>query len=295
MKTSCRLLVIALLGSVAAAAATPKETCDPRGLRPLLVAGNVLLLGEVHGGVEGPALLTAAACAAARAGLPVTLALEVPLEEGARIERFLSSPGLQSDRQALLAGPFWTREYQDGRSSTAMLRLLDALRELRHELRHELRNEGGRIRVVLLDSARPLQSGQQRDDFMAQRLVAAVEAAGGAEVVLAYAGNIHTRTSPGVPWDAAYRPAGVAVEQRWPDRTVSLRLTAPPGEAWMCSSAEATSCAVTSLGGKPVDAPGSVELYGETREGYEGEVRLGAATAAPPAAGLQRAPLLPPS
>jgi hypothetical protein len=250
--------------------------CDARGLRPLLAAGNVLLIGEIHGGVEGPALIGAVACAAARRGLSLTLALELPVEEAPRVERFLASEGSAADRDALLAGEFWQRAYQDGRSSAAMLKLLADLRELRAS--------GAPLRVALLDSAAPFADGQARDDFLASRLVAAVEAGSPDGLVVAIAGNIHTRTALGVPWDPAFRPAGTAVEQRWPERTVSLLLAGPPGESWICSSAEPSSCGVAQLGGKTEGTPGAVELYGEIREGYEGEVRLPTTTASLPAA-----------
>jgi len=257
------------------AAEAPAVGCDPGGLATLLSPGRVLLLGEIHGGVEGPALLAAAACAATRAGLAVTVALEIPAEEGPRIDRFLASPGAAGDRDALLAGDFWRRDYQDGRSSEAMLHLLDDVRRLAAESR--------RVRVSLLDSAEPFTDGQLRDDLMGRRLAGAVEAAGVEGLVLALAGNIHTRTRAGVPWNAAYRPAATVVAQRWPRRTIALLLAGPDGEAWMCTTAEVSSCGVRPIHGKPVEAPGSVELYPVPRDGYDGTIRLDAATASPPA------------
>jgi hypothetical protein len=274
MRTTSGLLALFVaLGSDRAVAAAPPLGCDPQALRPLLAAGNLLLIGEIHGGVEGPALIAAAACAATRKGLPVAVALEIPYVEGERIDGFLASAGAPADRAALLAGPFWQRPYQDGRSSAAMLELLDALRALAAN--------GAELRVVPFDE--PGLDGQVRDDGMARRLVAGVEAGAGGELLIALGGNIHTRTAVGVPWNAAYRPAGVAVETRWPERTVSLLLSAPPGETWMCTDAEAASCGIKSLGGKPIADAGSVEIYAATREGYEGEVRLPASTPSPPA------------
>jgi hypothetical protein len=273
------LLASTLLASTPVAAAgpaAPLSSCDPGGLRPLLASGNILLVGEIHGAVEGPALIGAAACAAVAEGLPLTVALEIPREEDERLERFLASPGAASDREALLAGSFWQRDYQDGRSSIAMLQLLDRLRGLR--------GRGAKLRTVLLDSAPLSTNAQARDDFMGQRLVEAVSSGPPGDLLIALAGNYHTRTTMGLPFDAAYRPAGLAAEQRWPERTVSLLLKAPAGTTWMCTTANAAECGVKDLSGKPIEAPGTVELYTATREGYEGEVRLGSATASPPAA-----------
>jgi hypothetical protein len=279
MRKTALLLAVGIVSTRLAAATAPAAAaaCDAAGLTPLLVPGAVLLVGEVHGGVETPALVSATACAATTAGLATTVALEIPRGEGARIERFLASAGSAADRDALLAGEFWTRDLQDGRSSVAMLALLEALRSLRAA--------GKPVRVALLDADAdvPLASGQARADFMGQRLVEAVEGAGEDGLVLALAGNVHTRTRAGVPWDASYRPAGMAVEARWPRRTIALLAQGPAGETWMCQDSDPAHCGVQPLGGRPVDSPGSVELYPAPHDGYDGSVRLAAATAAVPA------------
>ncbi len=118
---------------------------------------------------------------------------------------------------------------------------------------------------------------------MGQRLAAAVAAAPAGDLLLALAGNVHTRTAPGVPWDATYRPAGIALESRWPQRTIALLLGGPPGQTWMCSTADAASCGIARLAGVPTGDADAVELYAEPRDGYEGAVRLPASTPSPPA------------
>jgi hypothetical protein len=266
-------LVVSAVLFPRAAAPSGAIVCQPAGLSPLLAPGRILLLGEIHGGVEGPALLGEAACAASlHAGVAV-VALEVPTEEQARLTAFLDSDGTTEDRRALLAGPFWQRSYQDGRSSVALLELLAQLRFLR--------KAGHDVRVVAFDEG-PVGAGQVRDDAMAAALIAAVDAAPAGAVTLVFAGNVHTRSRVGVPWDAAYRPAGVAVRDRWPQRVVSLLLRAPAGETWMCTSGEEASCGRHPLGGVSGDA-GHVELFAAPRDGYDGAVQLAAATASPPA------------
>ncbi|HET9451147.1 MAG TPA: hypothetical protein VFO83_09710, partial [Aggregicoccus sp.] len=96
-------------------------SCGPElfGAQPLYKEGQLLLLGELQGSQETPALVAGLVCHAAARKLPVTLALELPRTEQKRINRFLSSAGRPEDRQRLLNGAFWNRPYQDGRSSSA--------------------------------------------------------------------------------------------------------------------------------------------------------------------------------
>lgn len=277
-------LVAAIFGATGTATAVARETgsvvtepaCDARGLEPLLTRGRILLLGEIHGSREGPSLVAEAVCSAASRALPVVVALEIPLEEKDRIDAFLGADGSETDHEALLGGDFWQRDYQDGRSSLAMLRLLDSLRALRRQ--------GREVSVVLLDRAARFASGQQRDAFLAARLTAAVEAAGTNALILALTGNVHSRSTPGVPWDGAYRPAGLSIDERWPDRTLSILLTNPPGEAWTCPDADPAGCGAHAMGGASDGVAGRVELYPQPEGGHDGDYRLEELTASPPAA-----------
>jgi hypothetical protein len=184
----------------APAAAPPPLACqEVEGLDPLLSPGTGLLLGEMHGTAESPAFAANAACLALRAGRRVTLALEIPREEEERVEVFLASAGTEADRAALLAGPFWSGDYQDGRSSAAMLALLDGLRRLRRE--------GRPVRVELLDHIDPAADSEARDHWLAEALAEAFEETADG-VVISLTGNIHSRIAPGTPWNPDYKPAG---------------------------------------------------------------------------------------
>jgi erythromycin esterase-like protein len=272
-----RLFVALLLPALAPAAAAeaPAGPCVAGGLRHLLVPGRALFLGEIHGTVEGPAAVAGAICAAAERGLPLTVALEAPHEERERIDVYLASAGAAADREALLAGDFWRREYQDGRSSRAMADLVETAR------RH--RAGGAAVRVALIDVA-TYASPQERDAAMAARLVSALDEAGEEGAVVALAGNVHSRTGRGTPWNPDYEPAAHLAERARPGRVLSLLLTAPPGTAWTCTSAEASSCGERTLRGLGTPgAAGTVELHPERREGHDGTLALPALTASPPA------------
>jgi hypothetical protein len=263
---------LAALGSPGGA-----EDCDPGELRDLLAPGRALLLGEIHGSAEAPRLVGAAACAALGRGLPVTLALEIPREEEAALEEFLGSAGEESDRRRLLATPFWQRTYQDGRSSQAMAALLGAARRLRAGSPSAPRTVAA-LRVVLLDSAE-LQ-GRERDRHMGERLAAAIDER---RVLIALVGNVHSRTSRGVPWDAAYEPAGLIAAGRRPGTVLSVLLVSPPGTVWSCTSADAASCGTRSLGGRADAVAGRLELQPAPRDGHDGTFGLQSLTASPPA------------
>src|SRR5215213_4204888 len=220
----CRSMLIALFlaaacapaqrhHSAAPAAPEPLACQEVEGLEPLLAPGSGLLLGEIHGTAESPAFLANAACLALRAGRQVTVVLEVPREEQARVDAFLGSAGTEADRAALVDSSFWTDKYQDGRRSQAMLVLFDDLRRLR---------QGGRpVRAKLMDRQQMPAQSQERDRWMAEALAQAFEENPGG-VVISLTGNVHSRISRGTPWVADYEPAGFVLVTMRPD----LRLTA---------------------------------------------------------------------
>ena len=149
----------------------------------------MILLGELHGFEAVPAFAVDLACRMATAGKPVMLALEIPRQEQDRIDAFLASKGDPTNEAALLAGEFWRRPFQDGRSSRARLALLEAVRAFRAK--------GVRIRVVAVDDA--AVPGPARDEAMASGLLAARRPG---EIAVLLAGDLHAiprRRSVDVP------------------------------------------------------------------------------------------------
>lgn len=95
---------------------------DASADRPLLI------VGELHGSKETPALVAQLVRQAAKSR-PVRLGLEMPGEMDAALHAYLRSAGNAKGRAALLRQPFWSS--RDGRSSTAMFGLIEAARALR--------------------------------------------------------------------------------------------------------------------------------------------------------------------
>jgi len=243
------------------------------GLDPLLRKGRILLLGEMHGSKESPAFVAGAACRGLRAGLPVTVALEIPAEEEARVAAFLASGGNIEDRDSLLAGAFWQDPFQDGRRSQAMAALLDDLRRWGRE--------GRKLRVRLLDRL-PKAAAPERDRAMAAELEAAVKAAP-EDLFLVLTGNLHTRTARGTPWDPKQENMGYLVAPSHPG-LLALDVAYSGGTIWMCPDSDPAHCGVQTLHAKGGErAPGVTRYEKASPEGYHGEYFVGPLTASPPA------------
>jgi len=276
---SASVLALALAAGACATGRAPDAAldCPPiAAVEPLLAPGRVVLLGEMHGTAESPAFVAALACRALDAGLPVGVALEIPLQQREGVERFLDSAGAEADREALLAGEFWQESYQDGRRSRAKLALLERLRALR-----------GRalpLEVVLLDDA-TATDGKTRDRRMAERLIEAAEENRDG-VVIALTGNLHNRVVRGLPWDPEHEPMGYLAAQRLgEERIAALDVSSAGGTAWFCTGSTPASCGIQSISGRgPADSPVAVELYPEhDHSGYHGVYQVGRLTASPPA------------
>lgn len=251
--------------------------CRPvPGLDELLSPGSVLLLGEAHGSAQAPAFVANAVCLAVAKGLPVEVGLEIHHEETGAVEAYLDSAGADADRQALLATPFWSREYQDGRSSQAMTDLVESLRQYR--------SAGHAVEVMLFD-ARRYGARQSRDEGMGKRLLEALEA-DSKSVHLALMGNVHSRVSQGVPWDSEFQPMGTFVIDGLRKRQVTaLNMSCSPGSTvWVCSGGPGT------CGEKPWNGRGEGEEWHVTlhegravKGGHHGVYHVGTLTPSRPA------------
>jgi len=285
------LLVLTACGAPAAAPAPPPAAAprslpacarEVAGLGDLVAPGATLFLGEIHGTAESLAFLGDVACAAWRRG-PTTVALEIPGTEQPRIDAFLSSAGSEADRIALLAGAFWRRPQQDGRSSAAMLGLLDRLRGERAS--------GADVAVFAYDVETDAKlDGQTRDRTMAEHLISARRGAP-RRTFIAHGGNVHSRHRVGVPWDPNYQPMGWFVAEAGIALT-TLDVRRDGGAAWTCQQPDpnaAMQCGVSERPGKVSDRTWYVEL-GATDTGHDGFYIVGPTKASPPAAPQPAAP-----
>src|SRR5262245_7842577 len=250
---------------------------------PLLEPGYVLLFGEVHGTQELPAFFGEAVCWASGA-LPVQVGLELQRTEEARVATYLASAGSSADVEALTAGPVWTQPLQDGKTSLAMLALLDRLRRLISEERP--------IEVFLFDLSDAKDMGE-RDQRMAENIAARSREHPEA-LTMALTGNVHAQKDKEVPWNPNLVPMGWYLVDAGV-RVRSLNHSNPAGSAWTLSpSGKAGSSAFPAVRPLPSGRTIGIELLAQpAKGGFDGLYATQSLTASPPA--LQAPPAPPES
>ncbi|MDB2437187.1 hypothetical protein N9W89_00605 [Hellea sp.] len=106
-----------------------KDCPEIQNLEPLFEAETprVIIVGESHGMQEPPALVEALLCHSLARGFKTNLALEVSDDAGLYMS-YLDTEGRDDDKLALFDDWAWKSEFTDGRSSEAMLSLIDKAR-----------------------------------------------------------------------------------------------------------------------------------------------------------------------
>ena len=189
-----------------------------QGIDKIVGPQKTVLLGELHGTQEIPAFTADLVCAAVQRKLSVVLLLELHSDEDERFARYLHSSGGPEAKQELLAGPHWQGEYPDGRSSWAMVELIERMRLLVQA--------GGDVIVLGLHGAAP---GVDGDDSMAAR-IAQVRQSDPTAFLVSLTGNIHARTAP-FEDEPPRKFMGQALRERGIP-FVSLDCRSPSGTAW---------------------------------------------------------------
>jgi hypothetical protein len=208
----------------------------------------------------------------------VIVAVEIPEQEQSRLDEFLHSGGSEADRARLLEGEFWRRPQQDGRSSRAVLQLLDDLRQMIHD--------GYSVTAFAFDAS-PGQ-GADRNAAMAENIEARREHAKDALFVVLSA-SAHL---PGGGGSASSLLARLAQKER---SLTSLAVAFDGGAAWTCSgpSPDQIKCGAHSM---RAHHPGPMRFLPEgpharsitrwphpTPDGDQGAYYLGIVSASPPA------------
>jgi hypothetical protein len=151
---------------------------------------RLLIVGEIHGGRETPELVAALLADIAHSR-SVRLGLEMPVSEQASLQTYLNSSGSAQDRANLLQAPFW--KSSDGRSSNAMLQLIESARVLR--------SAGRDVDVFPMepeygDQATVARQGgfmQVKEVGMAEAIRKALHDGNSRPFVVALMGNVHAR------------------------------------------------------------------------------------------------------
>jgi hypothetical protein len=260
----------------------PSLDCPPlmRGAEPLVKAGAITLLGEMHGTEQAPATLAHLACHATQQpeAKGVIVALEIPSDNAQAVQAFLASDGGEAARTALLTASHFTDAAEDGRDSVAIVGVLEQVRAWR--------SKGVDVELVTfdIDSTKPV-GGSERDAKMAENLAAAIEKRAGA-TVLVLTGNIHNRTKKGTPWDAEFVPMGLRLRDVGVQlHTLDMKMSG--GSMWVCMAKpgeKEPTCGERNFKGQDQGEAPFVEFYAAPDEnGFDGFYYVGAAVASPPA------------
>ncbi len=186
---------------------------------------RLLLVGEMHGTREPPAMLLQLATDYAASG-PVLVGLEIHASEQSAIRRYLGSDGSAGEQLRLRAGEFWqvAPAHNDGRRNREVLDLIEGMRDLRAT--------GRDVAILAIDvGKRGSSDSQARDLVMAKRVrVAFKHLPRGRMLVLT--GNVHTmREKPGFAPPEMQDPMGSYLIDLSP---FAVNVSARTGQFWAC-------------------------------------------------------------
>jgi len=188
--------------------------------RLLTTTPRWLIVGEPHGTNEVPEAFGDLVCAISK-HRAVTVALEQPVSEQAAIDTFMASDGGMEATAAFLRSPIWTNAMKDGRSSRAMFRLFERLRQFQEE---------GRINRVVAFQPKSATGAAAFEQAMADVLL---QAAGRRVMVVALVGNVHAGRQLVSFGGPTYLPMAALLPEAG---TITLDAQTQGGEQWACMS-----------------------------------------------------------
>jgi hypothetical protein len=261
-KTLLAFALAALSASASSQNLPPGADCtEIPGTAPVLAAGRIVMVGEIHGTKEMPAEFLRLVCSAVQRGQAVAVGIEMA-DPGGTLAAYMASTGDTASRQALLKARHWNG-MRDGRSSVAWLDMIEAFRTMRQR---DLP-----LRIFALND-KPYTG--DRDQAMAARL-REEHAAHPDALILTYTGNIHNmlKGMAGLP-----APMGALVADMEP---VSIGLTSDAGQAWMCTGPN--ECGATGLPATLENGPPHAARPAARAGVYTLQINVGRITASPPA------------
>lgn len=138
---------------------------------------RIIIFGEIHGTNEAPRFVAELVCNIARSA-PVTVGIEHPPSEQSTLDDFMKAKTQKEKNEVISSSPFWNRDFQDGKTSSAMLQMLERIKQLKHT--------GAKIYIRAIGGEGP---GQTDEIF---RNIMSSEQESGTKIV-ALVGNGHAR------------------------------------------------------------------------------------------------------
>ncbi len=281
-----------------------QECPEIQNLEPLLEAENprVIIIGEGHGMQEPPAFMEALLCHSLERGFKTNLALELS-DDVNLYKTYLNSGGLEADKSALFEDWAWKGEFTDGRSSEAILRLIDKARSY-------MAAEQDLIFTAFKADDLQLEDFESRNAYMqayekkmAENILKSSETA---HKTIVLVGNLHARRyrleANNLSYDlmAKHMPAPY---------TASFFIAHNGGTSWSCRGPQPKDC-MQYKSGSYLDANSELAKLSVPRiisndneveilpfigrqykkEWYDGVIYVGAVTASPPANADGRVP-----
>ena len=236
----------------------------------------MIVFGEVHGTNEVPELVSAVTYELAKEGARILMALEVLDLLNGELADFVA--GTTSVDQFLAGEVFWNRPFarQDGRSSRAMLRLLQDVREYR--------SRGLMIDPRGIDSV--VRSARDREASMALNLRTLI-ANRPYDHVVVLTGSRHARRAPRF---RGFGPRPMASHLHRGELLL-VRISFRGGSSWHCPRRGA--CGIHDLPAvsdrRPLNRMHPLPPNQRRVRGFDAEIVLASATASPPACRLPSA------
>lgn len=262
MRDFAAVCAVLCFGLVASGGETVSEC------RPLSGAGALwskpdlrfVIVGEMHGTNETPAIFHDLICSSETSRRPIVVGLERPSREQKTIDAFMASHDHEAAIRDLVSEKDWN--IFDGRSSRAMLTLLESLRVLALK--------GLVSEVVAFDDRHSDESSAQRES----RMAAALMTAAGRHInalVIALTGNLHASKKP-IARFGSYPFMAMLLPQT---ETISLLISDKGGEAWTQTS---EGCGPHKL--NPSGGENRGVFLSEVRGGYDGVLSTGSTASA---------------
>jgi hypothetical protein len=210
-----------------------------------------------------------------------TVGLEISSFEQARLNEFIASNGSAADRTRLMNGAFWLRssDGQDGRSSEAMFRLVERIRQWKQH--------GMDVDVLALDA--PTHNQQTRDSAMAETVRSAILQRPERQYIL-MVGDVHAQKIKGAPWDSLYEPMAYQLRNEQP--FVIDMQSGKGGTAWVCTEA-LHGCGIFRYPSPQHPDSATHPVFRplvETSDKFDAQLILPGTTASPPANTMTKVP-----
>lgn len=259
-----------MIALLAAASLSAAPVCSPPpGAEALWTPrARYVIVGEVHGTAETPSAFADLVCDASTHG-PVVVALELPTTMQAQLDAFLAAPDDDAAHAVLPEDFFAEPDQADGRSSLAMVEMLQSVRRLKAAGRDVA------FHAFLPVGRRPEGFDQNYHELsMATGLAGAARARPDARL-LVLVGGVHASKTRIESWDLL--PAAAHLPRA---EVVALDVAQQGGQSWSCRSATCGPGDIVSVH----DPEARGVTMGAIDDGaYDGVLAVGPVTASPPA------------